>query len=139
PETTMLLGAGNGNFQVAGVYGGAPISAAAATDLNGDGKDDIVVAAGVFLAPFNKGAVAVMLGNGNGTLRSCQDFSISGMSAAVADFNRDGNQDVATATSLILGNGNGTFQPATTYRTLADDFSQVVAGDFNRDGKPDLA
>jgi hypothetical protein len=80
-----------------------------------------------------------MLGNGDGTLRSCQDFSMSGMSAAIADFNRDGNQDLATANSLILGNGDGTFQPAITYRALADDYSQVVAGDFNRDGEPDLA
>jgi hypothetical protein len=139
PETTMLLGAGNGNFQIGGIYGGAPVGGGAVSDMNGDGKYDIVVAGGVFLAPLNKGAVGIMLGNGDGTLRSCQDFSISGMSAAIADFNRDGNQDLATANSLILGNGDGTFQAVITYRALADDYSQVIAGDFNRDGKPDLA
>src|SRR5438132_6868287 len=44
PETTMLLGAGNGRFQVAGIYGGAPVGGAATADLNGDGKYDVVVA-----------------------------------------------------------------------------------------------
>ena len=40
--------------------------------------------------------------------------------------------------SVLLGNGDGTFQPAQTYAAGAVPRS-VAVGDFNGDGKPDLA
>jgi len=67
-------------------------------------------------------------------------------SVAVGDFNADGNPDLAVANpgsnnvSILLGNanGNGTF-PATG-TVAAGNFPLFVAvGDFNADGKPDLA
>ena len=39
---------------------------------------------------------------------------------------------------MLLGNGDGTFQPAVTTRPAADP-GAVAVGDFNGDGKPDLA
>jgi hypothetical protein len=63
---------------------------------------------------------------------------------AVADFNRDGKLDIATAAggeglvAIYLGNGDGTFQPAVGYAVSAYAYS-ILAGDFNNDGIPDLA
>src|SRR3982750_787942 len=65
-----------------------------------------------------------------------------------ADFNNDGKLDLATSgydyeigdgtVSVLLGNGNGSFQPARTSATGPYPFS-LAAGDFNADGKIDLA
>ena len=41
--------------------------------------------------------------------------------------------------SVLLGNGNGTFQAAVHYSTLDDHAFTVATGDFNGDGKLDLA
>jgi hypothetical protein len=65
-----------------------------------------------------------------------------------ADFNNDGKPDLATSSyddatgdgsvSVLLGNGNGSFQPARTFATGPYTFA-LTAGDFNADGKIDLA
>jgi hypothetical protein len=66
------------------------------------------------------------------------------VSAAVADFNGDGKQDIAVANSysndvsVLLGEGNGTFLPAVNYGVGVHPRA-VIAADFNRDGKTDLA
>jgi hypothetical protein len=63
-----------------------------------------------------------------------------------ADLNLDGKLDLVTANagddnvSVLLGKGDGTFEPATNYLlTVAANPYQVAVGDFNHDGKPDLA
>jgi len=40
---------------------------------------------------------------------------------------------------ILLGNGDGTFQSATYFGAGGGSRDSVVVGDFNRDGKPDLA
>ncbi len=69
-------------------------------------------------------------------------------SLAVGDLNGDGKQDLAVTNSLsnnvsiLLGNGDGTFQPAVNYALGAGTFHgtpSAAVGDFNGDGKPDLA
>jgi hypothetical protein len=67
-------------------------------------------------------------------------------SVAVADFNHDGNLDIATANSttydvtVLLGDGANGFSPApgSPFGVGANPES-VAVGDFNGDGKPDLA
>ncbi|MEO8660939.1 MAG: VCBS repeat-containing protein [Bryobacteraceae bacterium] len=75
-------------------------------------------------------------------------FSAPGASAAVTgDFNGDGRVDIVTANgittgshgvSILLSKGNGSFQPARTFSTSTDPTGLAV-GDFNRDGKLDVA
>ncbi len=61
----------------------------------------------------------------------------------MADFNGDGNADLAVANSnghsvsILAGNGDGTFQARVDY-TISNFAYSLAAGDFNRDGKADL-
>ncbi len=75
-------------------------------------------------------------------------FAPAGPSAsglAVADFNHDGDQDVAVANdlggsgtvSILLGNGDGTFAAPVSYPT-GHGCLAVAVGDFNGDTIPDL-
>jgi len=71
---------------------------------------------------------------------------------ARGDFNRDGNADLVVANScrdkachkpgvvkVLLGDGDGSFTPAGTYASAFDSSSaDIVAADFNNDGKLDL-
>ena len=68
-----------------------------------------------------------------------QPFSI-----VAADFNHDGNLDLAVANShnnyvsVLLGKGDGTFQAATHSPPLPQPATFVTTGDFTGDGKADL-
>jgi hypothetical protein len=113
-------------------------------DLNGDGHLDAVVA-----NEDSPGMIAVLLGNGDGTLQAPVTYAAGSWPGFVvlADFNKDGRLDVAVANRAIgtpgqvlifLGNGDGTLQPPVTYGPFSDAFSLAV-GDFNRDGALDIA
>lgn len=62
-----------------------------------------------------------------------------------ADFNGDGNPDIAaidkTATtfSFLLNNGDGTFTAHSTGYPISSQTTGIVAADFNGDSKPDVA
>jgi len=84
--------------------------------------------------PLTHQGVAVLLGNGDGTFQSPLKYNTGTefVSLAVADFNGDGNADVAVAidgsdegpgsgaVSVLFGNGDGTFQPGVTYGSAGD-------------------
>jgi hypothetical protein len=71
----------------------------------------------------------------------------SGITAAVGDFNGDGKKDIVTTTGqVLLGNNDGTFtlQPVVLINPSISNSGGpgvvgVTAGDFNNDGKLDLA
>ncbi|OLE97270.1 MAG: hypothetical protein AUG75_10295 [Cyanobacteria bacterium 13_1_20CM_4_61_6] len=76
---------------------------------------------------------------------SRQDWPVGNNPSALvaADFNQDGNVDLAVANtglntvSILLGNGDGTFPSGATLNT-GDSPSAIAAGDFNGDGRVDL-
>jgi hypothetical protein len=140
----VLLGNGDGTFQPVQTYpvGSSP-DAVAVGDFNGDGKIDLAV------ADHGLGPISILLGNGDGTFQPAQNYS-SGAAYPTAleagDFNGDGKLDLAvlgygyySGTVVILqGNGDGTFQRSASYSVPDQDYT-LVAGDFNGDGKIDLA
>jgi hypothetical protein len=107
---------------------------------------------------YQDGSVSVLLGKGDGTFLPALTFPAGAgrRSVAVGDFNGDGKLDLAVAgfgyaytypygwtptvgdVRVLLGNGDGTFQPAQSLPAGINPAS-VAVGDFNGDGKPDLA
>ncbi len=118
--------------------------AAAIADVDGDGKNDLIITNAADGTEPN--TVMVRLGNGNGTFGGPAFYGTGDRPkfTAIADLNGDGKLDLVTAnqdastTSVLLGNGNGTFQSKTDYGTCSHGH-EVAVGDFNHDGKRDLA
>jgi FG-GAP-like repeat len=152
----LLTGTGTGTFNAPTFFpntSGFDSPAIVATDLNGDGKLDLVVVHNIacFTAPCRAArSITILLGNGNGTFETPSEIDVGTgpNSMAVLDLNRDGIQDVAigggnTELSILLGVGNGTFvrQPVVTLVPSGDPFSacnDIGVGDLNRDGIQDL-
>src|SRR5438552_990220 len=150
---SILLGNGDGTFRTAASFGaGARPSFVAVGDFNRDGvKDLAIVNQG---SRPGTGSVSVMLGNGDGTFRVGSSlFPLNfPQSVAIADFNGDGIEDLAVSVdsftycpgsclvrsgAVFLGNGDGTFQATLTF--VASGPGLVVLGDFNGDGRQDVA
>jgi hypothetical protein len=138
---SVLLGNGNGTFQAAvdRAVSNRPTSLITA-DFNHDGNLDVALTVG--------SAVSVFLGNGTGGLGAGTDYPIAGGSQYLAfgDFNRDGKLDVIASSvqiqsvSVLLGNGDGTFQTMINSATGSNTQpAALVVGDYNRDGKADVA
>jgi FG-GAP-like repeat len=135
-----------------------------AADFNGDGVLDLLIDYNA--EPFGNGTFAVYLGNGDGTFQtpvltnaSSSEGDVELLPIAVADFNGDGKQDVASAIEIYnpakmgepgyilalvgavsLGGGNGTFNFNTNGFNLATALLQpAFTGDFNADGMLDVA
>jgi hypothetical protein len=152
----LLTGTGTGTFNAPTFFpnsSGFNSPAIAATDLNGDGRLDLVVMHTIacFTAPCRSArSITILLGNGNGTFQTPSEIDVGTgpMAMAVVDLNRDGIKDVAigggnTELSILLGVGNGTFvrQPVVTLVPGGDLFSacnDIGVGDLNRDGIQDL-
>ena len=144
-DITVLLGAGGGTFlPEIRLEAGVGPTAIVVSDFNSDRIEDVMVAN--FGGCCTIGDVSIFLVNGDGGFVA-QPRVMAGerpRSVAVADFNRDGRQDLAVANqfssdvSVLLGRGDGTFAPQTRFASAANPVS-VSAGDFNGDGMPDLA
>jgi len=111
----------------------------AIADLDHNGTLDLAVS--------DDSGVDVLLGHGDGTFGSTALYSTAALgqgpvAVSVADFNRDGNPDIAVDLfdgypGLLYGNGDGTFQ--SPVQLNVDRGYALAVGDFNKDGKPDLA
>ena len=120
--------------------GGVAAVSAAAGDVNGDGKVDLVV------GNTGSSTVGVLLGNGDGTFQPAVTYDSGGgpTSVAVVDVNGDGKTDLVVANyesatvGVLLGNGDGTFQRAVSYASGGKLAWSVAVADVNGDGEPDL-
>jgi hypothetical protein len=146
----VLLGNGDGTFQAVVRYpsNGTSANSVAITDVNGDGKPDLLVA-NFCLSKANcgSGGVSVLLGNGDGTFQAALTYGSGGISAVslgVGDVNGDGQLDVVVtnvvdnSVGVLLGKSTGTFRPAVSYASGGSNPLSLAIADLNRDGLPDL-
>jgi hypothetical protein len=141
---SVLAGNGDGTFQTEQQYfvGGRPI-AVQTGDLTGDGKIDIVV-----VNAFDN-TLSILKGNGDRTYQSAISIPVgtNPTSLALGDFDGDGKIDIAVTNLVdntvgILINqstpGNINFKAPVNY-PVGTYPNGVVTGDFNHDGRLDLA
>ena len=140
---SILLGNGDGTFTAGTSFNADENPTQVITaDFNGDGDLDLAI------ANYGSNIIRVALGKGDGTFNLVPDLVVGSnpTSLVSGDFNGDGIPDLAVTNSgdgtveILLGNGNGTFAPASVQpvtHMVSPQF--ITAGDFNHDGKLDLA
>jgi hypothetical protein len=156
---SMLRGNGNGTFVPEGTYTAnlsslpgsfVDPSCLVAGDFNGDGDLDLAVGA---LSGGNViDEIDVLLGNGNGAFQDpiqATTFAVGfgAKQMVAADFDGDGKLDMACLVpgalrdelKVFRGNGDGTFDDSPLAFDSTGDVAGLAVGDFNRDGRPDLA
>jgi hypothetical protein len=157
-NVTFLFGDGSGhlsavNIAVPPAANGCDPYAITSGRLDGDGSDDVVVTC-TDVDVHNH--VYTVLGS---SARSFTPVEIAALASdtstatkpegvALGDFNKDGKLDVATANAgvaqvwVVAGNGDGTFAATANKLNTGATSSypiRVVAGDFNKDGRDDIA
>ena len=131
----------DGSLKAGATYavGGSP-TAIVTGDFNHDGLADWAVAT-------DAGSIYVALGLGDGTFTLPMPYQASGTTSVMraADFNGDGVSDLVTVDSstgivhVYLNDGTGRLTLVPSAQQPGSQPKAIVAGDFNNDGKVDLA
>jgi hypothetical protein len=149
-KLAVFLNTGDGTLTRIDKYKGfdSRISEIIVADVNNDSAPDLLAA-----TPKRSG-VSILLGNLSapgvpaGTFTDPPIVAFGGrdvIAVQAADFNGDGNIDLALANTgfrisglnILIGHGDTTFEPRNPYKT--DDFSESIqVADFTGDGKLDV-
>jgi RHS repeat-associated protein len=147
---SVLLGQGDGTFAVGGTLAvGSSPQWVALGDMNKDGKQDVVV--------MNNGnnTISILRGNGDGSFLGAVNYPAGTSSSGqmvLADVNGDDWPDVAVAdyyysgsyrkrVAMLMNDGDGTLA-SVVYASGDYGYGYpggLAAGDWNGDGRPDLA
>ena len=165
----VLSGTGTGTFSTSPILTSTYSSTTASntgivpyvvgiSDLNGDGKPDLIVYNSTFAlvsgAGVSTATYSSYFGNGDGTFAAPAVLATAAKlnSLAIADFNKDGHPDIAyiaeagnasqATINIILNNGSGGVGNGYYYYISGGDaafLGGLAAADFDGDGKVDIA
>ncbi len=147
---SFVLNDGSGGFKIAPRFtNNSDARSVVARDFNNDGKTDLAA------ANVNGNTVSVHLGDGLGGFGTARVFSVGAppitnisnnpISIAAADLNNDNKLDLITANftgggvSILTGDGTGDFVAQKIAIPGGGSPRFVATGDFNLDGKADVA
>jgi hypothetical protein len=154
----VLLGDGHARFPErkrfvvpANTDGSDTLGDLAVADFNLDGKRDLTV----LETGLDEPGIWVLTGDGVGNFTTARQYRTAGdaRAIAIADFNRDGNPDLAVtragqdtrhgsnpgAVVIRFGDGTGAFPRAEIHRGVGHDPVSIAICHCNGDRKPDLA
>ncbi len=132
----------DGSAVTSGTASGGYNSALAVDDLNNDGVRDYVAASGGTSVTLYSGAGSSGLLSATSPMYSLTTPA-NALGVAIADFNHDGNRDIAVilsngAVEVLFGNGDFTFT-ALNISGIGTAPKSIATGDFDGDGFADVA
>jgi hypothetical protein len=156
PKVLVLILAGTfcGTVKAAGLFQpyisvatGSWPEAVAIGDVNGDGRNDVVLTTSYYFDLLHDYKLFVFIQQVDGSLGSSVIYPLRNgsrpLSVAIGDMNGDGRADVivgqndAPGIEVLLQNASATLDPALFYSTPYS--FKVRLGDFNNDGRLDVA
>ena len=156
-DFAVMLGSSHGalgtpTYVSANTCTNGPVEWIATGDVNGDGKADIVATLKLYGGTgCQNNNVAVVTGKGTGKFNKPAYYptgtTAQEIEVFLADLAGNGKLDIVTSNSdgtisVLLNKGNGTYNAGTLITSIAPLSAQdnsLTIGDFNGDGKADIA
>jgi len=142
-NVSILLGGRDGSLKLrADCTAGTGARCLTTADLDGDAVPDIVTGNG---GTEDGDSVSAMLGRGDGTMAERVDTPVGRLPISIvgADLDEDGREDLVLSgddktVEVLAGGGDGTFSATAEY-TRSWNLDMLAVGDFNGDGREDVA